>query len=185
MNSHLYAIILNLLEQHPEGVSEYQLIECLKQQNPENYEWMKGDNLDIFRGHFILFHVLYKLRLFLWEQELHHLEIHTLKIKLMKWEQLGQGMVVVDPLQDYYLDLSQLEQTNAEDVEKMLDYFWVQFVHLDGREDALAVLELQDPVDDVSIKLQYRRLAMLHHPDRGGDQKKLQAINRAMDQLLR
>ncbi|GAO35480.1 hypothetical protein SCT_0867 [Sulfuricella sp. T08] len=41
------------------------------------------------------------------------------------------------------------------------------------------MLRLADPVDDPEIKRRYRELAMEHHPDRGGEMEKLQAINAA------
>ncbi|NNG14653.1 MAG: DnaJ domain-containing protein, partial [Gammaproteobacteria bacterium] len=44
---------------------------------------------------------------------------------------------------------------------------------------------LDDPVSDADIKQQYRRLAMQHHPDRGGDDATLQKINAAMNILTR
>ncbi len=55
----------------------------------------------------------------------------------------------------------------------------------DERRDALAELELTDPVDWRAIKSQHRQLAMRHHPDRGGDEARLQAINAAMNVLGR
>lgn len=39
-------------------------------------------------------------------------------------------------------------------------------------------------MDDLTIKRHYRRLAMRHHPDRGGDKAQLQIINAAMEALL-
>jgi curved DNA-binding protein CbpA len=48
----------------------------------------------------------------------------------------------------------------------------------------MATLELTEPFDAASVRTQYRRLAMRHHPDRGGDAERLQAINRAFRILL-
>ena len=66
----------------------------------------------------------------------------------------------------------------------MLASFWNKVNHYDNREAALAELGLKDPIDDESIKQEYRRLAMQHHPDRGGDTDKLQKINDALALLL-
>jgi curved DNA-binding protein CbpA len=38
-------------------------------------------------------------------------------------------------------------------------------------------------VDDATIKRRYRRLAMRHHPDRGGDGVRLREINAALATL--
>ena len=54
----------------------------------------------------------------------------------------------------------------------------------DERQAALTVLGLQDPVENTDIKMAYRRLAMAHHPDRGGDEETLKEINLAAKTLL-
>ena len=69
--------------------------------------------------------------------------------------------------------------TTAEVVE------WLRQFHaarqaLDQRQAALATLGLCDPVDAAAIKRQYRRLAMRHHPDRGGDGQRLREIHAAL-----
>jgi DnaJ-class molecular chaperone len=83
-------------------------------------------------------------------------------------------------LRDYYLDLSNLEQTSADDVTHLLESFWTRLGANEQRAAALEALELEDPVDYPAIKQQYRRLAMQHHPDRGGDKAQLQTLNYAM-----
>ena len=91
----------------------------------------------------------------------------------------------VDPLRDFYLDITQLEKISADDVDEMLGGFWSSFHNNESRQQALSVLGLSDPVNDDDIKQQYRRLAMQHHPDRGGDDSSLQGINAAMSILSR
>ena len=66
----------------------------------------------------------------------------------------------------------------------MIASFWRRLGRFDKREEALAELGLQDPVDDQTIKMTWRRLAMEYHPDRGGDNERLQAINAAVDCLI-
>ena len=86
---------------------------------------------------------------------------------------------------EYYLDFANLENTSAREVDEMLAGFYIKLNNKDKRQDALQVLGLQDPVDDHTIKQQYRRLAMEHHPDRGGDNERLQQINGAVKILIR
>ncbi|NIV37905.1 MAG: DnaJ domain-containing protein, partial [Anaerolineae bacterium] len=86
-------------------------------------------------------------------------------------------------LRDYYLDLSQLEGMDAQRVADLIAQFWTRHQAQDARADALATLGLRDPVDAPTIKQTYRRLAMRHHPDRGGDAAQLQAIHQAMQTL--
>ena len=54
---------------------------------------------------------------------------------------------------------------------------------VDYRVKALEILGLDEPVSYEEVRVQYKRLAMEHHPDRGGDKEKLQLINEAMQQL--
>lgn len=47
------------------------------------------------------------------------------------------------------------------------------------RANALAVLELGQLASEVDAKRAFRRQSLLHHPDRGGDDRKMKAINAA------
>ena len=51
------------------------------------------------------------------------------------------------------------------------------------KDQALALLALQEPVEPDVIRKRYRELAFEHHPDRGGSAEKLATINEAMDTL--
>lgn len=190
-------LLLDILSLHPEGLSEYDLLQRLRQDTPPapgmaaadtGVELGPGrfdDNHSLFRTHFLLFHHLYQLRDRLIGQQAGDLEIHTLCIRWLpphggNAQQLGQP----DPLRAYYLDLSNLTDTTREDVDAMLGRFWSRFSRDERRQEALATLDLQEGADADAIRAQYRRLAMRHHPDRGGDAGRLQAINAAMAILL-
>jgi DnaJ-domain-containing protein 1 len=88
-----------------------------------------------------------------------------------------------NPLALLYLDYAQVMQTTAQDVTKLLDQFWKHYLNDDQKLNALSVLGLSEPVDFDQIKKQYRRLAMKHHPDRGGDADQLIAVYQAMQCL--
>ena len=178
-------LVLQALEAHPLGISEYELIQWLKNTGHGSFQdvvfW---DQLSLFQTHFILFHTLYQLRQKCWESNRARLEISPLKIILLPIEEsAGNDMVENDPLLDYYLDLNNLKNTSADDIDKLLTSFWQTLSNEDQRAAALRELELTDPVDYARIKQQHRRLVMQHHPDRGGNNKKLQTINTAMDFL--
>lgn len=168
-------------------MSEYALIMALEAEHGADFSRDQlRDPLSLFQTHFLLFHALHRLRDQLWESRTARLDIHTLCIQLLPFEDAGASHLAEhDPLHDYYLDLNNLKITQAGDVEKLLSQFWARFVGDDDRRQALATLELEDPVDWPTIKTQHRRLAMQHHPDRGGDEARLQAINVAMDVLAR
>lgn len=176
-----------MLRAHPAGLSEYELIKTLEAENQTDFcSDCLRDTLSLFQTHFLLFHALYRLHEQLWEAQTARLDIHTLCIQLLPFKASTSSQIADhDPLREYYLDLNNLKNAAASDVEALLTQFWSRFVGDDDRCLALATLELKDPVDWHAIKTQHRRLAMQHHPDRGGDEARLQAINAAMDILAR
>lgn len=180
--------VLEVLEDTPGGLSEYALINRLRDQgHPVFQRSLTGDNLNLFRVHFLLFHVLYRLRMQLWLERRAILEISPLRIVLLAYcEQAAarRGLAGHDPLCEYYLDADHLEATTAAQVNALLQGFWSGSSTAAQRVHALDVMGLSDPVDAGTIRRQYRRLVMRHHPDRGGDKERLQAVNAAMDVLM-
>ena len=51
------------------------------------------------------------------------------------------------------------------------------------RESLYKILGLPDFASPEEIKKVYRKLALIHHPDRGGDQERMKLINAAYDIL--
>ncbi len=163
------------------GMSEFELIQKLRLNKTANFIAAEfSDNLALFQSHFLLFHHLYHLQSQLWSEQQGNLEISPLKIRLSLYRKGENHLQRHDPLRDYYLEPDNLNNTTAEDIDNMLDDFWRRYLSPAERESALRVLGLQDPVDDKTIKLSYRKLAMEHHPDRGGDKERLQSINEAI-----
>ncbi len=181
----LQDLILDVLRDRAAAISEYDLMSALAARSAEGFgESAFRNHLSMFQSHFLLFHCLYRLRDRLFFSDSLYLDIHCLSIGLRPCHSnvttLPQQR---DPLRDYYLDFSNLEQTTEEDVESLLNRFWRRYIATDHRLDALRVLELDAPVEFDEIKAQYRRLVMRHHPDRGGSKERLQAVNEAMEQL--
>lgn len=172
------------IENNPEGIGEYELMTNLKSQGYFDFLSQPALPHELFQAHFILFHSLHLLSKTLLEQKLYLLSIHTLKIQLLPYQEGEYALQVDDKLKTYYLDFNNLESTSKDDVYEMLASFWNKLNRFDNRDAALAELGLKDPVDDVVIKKEYRRLAMKYHPDRGGDTEKLQKINDALALLL-
>lgn len=178
--------LLELLERHPNGIGEYELFNQLSALNfPDYQESERRPALGLFRAHFALFHALYRLRDRLWDAQRAQLDINTLCIRLSPYYAQNSDLPSRrDPLRDYYLDERHLHDTSANDVDQLLEKFWRRFGSRDQRAQALDVLGLNDPVDDLTIKQTWRRLAMQHHPDRGGNLRRLQDINAALNSLL-
>ena len=185
--------LLKVLLSYPEGLSEFELIQKLETDGQPGFETgcLKG-NLSLFQTHFFLFHSLYLLReqlskqLVADQEQQYQLEITPLCIQLIPLNKNnGYSIAGHNPLRDYYLDLNNLKEVNETEINQLFTRFWERFISNDERRDALKELQLQDPVDWPTIKKQHRRLAMQHHPDRGGDEKRLQAINATMEILAR
>ncbi len=176
----------HLVAQYPEGISEFELLARLDA-DPNN-AFHKGDlrdSLNLFQTHFLLFHALYRLQVALVEEGAAYLEISALCIRLHPLrESERQSLSAHDPLRDYYLDLGNLDETQQADVDEMLGNFWQRYLLQDHRLEYLAVLELDEGASNSDIRSQYRRMAMQHHPDRGGDTETLQKINEAYAALM-
>lgn len=184
---HSLDILFDVLLDHPDGLSEYDLIKKLtKKQHVQFQDLSLSDNLTLFQTHFILFNGLYVLQQKLVKQQRYYLSISPIKIHLMPYVKASRSALTEhDPLRDYYIDFSNLGSTTGADVARLLADFWARLTSTEQREQALDILGLEGPVDYSAIKRQHRRLAMQHHPDRGGDKERLQAINEAMVCLAR
>jgi hypothetical protein len=177
----LLAQLEQLLRQQPEGLSEFDLLRRLQQAQGELFDaGLFRDNLSLFRAHFLLFHSLYRLNDQLLQTGQGQLDIHVLCIRLLPWRQGQEGLVGADPLRAYYLDISQLEETTAEDVGALLGRFWSGLLSDEQRSQALRTLGLEEGADSDQIEQSYRRLAMRHHPDRGGDSQAFQRVQKAV-----
>jgi hypothetical protein len=176
--------VLDLLCANPAGLGEYEVLKALQAQECEGFPAVHlTESLPLFRMHFLLFHALYRLRDRLWEQQQGHLEISALNIRLQPYAPGQAGLVEHDPLREYYLDIRHLHTTTETQVKSLLNQFWQKFHAGERRQAALQVLGLREPVSYPDIKRQYRSLAMLHHPDRGGDAEMFHAISEAMEVL--
>jgi hypothetical protein len=182
---HLETPLLEQLRGYPEGVSEFDLIRALQRhyELPEFGADALADPVSLYRTHFILFHVLYRLDERLSDERV---EVGCLRCRLLTrdaGDSGGGALDAADPVRAYYLDLANLELDRRE-IERLMDGFWRLINRSDGRRaSALATLGLSDPVSDDEIKAAYRRLVMRHHPDRGGDTGRIQELNEAMATL--
>lgn len=176
-------LLQSVISRHQHGLSEYDLLGILNDREGNEKNDFR-DNLNLFKMHFLLFHSLFLLQQKLYQNQAGCLEVDTLTIIIRPYSTSGQdALILKNPLRDYYLDITNLENTTEEDVESLLTSFWGKYLANDHRQEALEALDLQDPVDPVTIRKRYKQLAMEHHPDRGGDKERLQAINAAMKRL--
>lgn len=181
--------LLVLLREQPHGLSEYELIQRLKQRHSTHVPNLPlADKLVLFRTHFLVFNALYLLRDRLGEAGIAHLSISPMAIRLLPYNSGEATLAERDPLRDYYLDLRNLRDTDEDDVERLLASFWTRMQGSDEKQAALELFELDrvaEPVTALMIKQRYRQLVSLHHPDRGGSTERLQSINLALEILER
>ena len=175
--------VLRYLHEHPDGTDEHTLLGALRAAGAPLPEGSLSDSLVLFQCHFLLFHALYRLRDRLRADAEAELEFGPLRIALRPYAAGDTGLADADPLRAYYLDLENLVGTSAKDVEDLLGGFWRRYQAFDGRGEALSVLGLEADADWPAVRARYKRLAMRHHPDRGGDGETLQAIHAAMATL--
>jgi hypothetical protein len=181
--------VLQLLQAAPDGLAEYALIQQLKTRHSGHLPNLPlTDKLVLFRTHFLLFNALYRLRDQLWASQSGYLQISALNIQLLPYQPGSAELSEHDPLRDYYLDLSQLNDTDEQDVAKLLLSFWTRMHGSEEKQAALELFELDGSAQALNlatIKHRYRQLVSQHHPDRGGSTERLQSINKAMEILER
>ena len=130
--------LLILLQEKPEGRSEYELIQQLKRRHSTHVPNLPlTDKLVLFRTHFLVFNALYLLRDRLWAEASGHLQINPLHVQLLPYSAASAGLTEQDALREYYLDLSNLRDTDEDDVERLLASFWTRMQGSDEKRAAL------------------------------------------------
>ncbi|MDT8318787.1 MAG: DNA-J related domain-containing protein [bacterium] len=183
----LRPLILAAMKRHPLGLSEFDLICEIRKDSdifPDSYG---GDNLKLFRTHFLLFNSLYRLRRELIAEASKTLQIGPLNINLRSFDGDFNTKALSDSadikLEEYYLDMGNYEKTGLEDLRGMLDDFWRQYLAHSHRRQALQEFGLDDDAGWTQVQRRYRQLAALHHPDRGGSKELFQKLTAAKETL--
>lgn len=182
---HMLVAVEHELRMSLSGTDELNLIKTL-QKSP----WRLIGDLDfhdtgqLYPVHFLLFHVLYRLRDSLAKNG-EKLHISPLRIVIEHQDLVdGNGLPgTMDSLRHFYLDLSQYRMPK-EALEQMMNNFWVGHRNAgpDKQEVLLAAKTLGfDSVPDcfLVVKHAFRRAVMQAHPDRGGDTEAIQSLNEA------
>ena len=185
-----------------QSICEYQLMRDLSEKGFSEFK-PDLDPLILFRAHFLLFHLLYRLQDQWFFENRGWLSIHTLDIHLQDIDFVSnfvkdskhnsqQDLFKDDPVKFYYLDYSEFLNTQEEDVLSLLDDFWQRLaghsIQSIGQQDRLQAQERLglegQTVSMQSVKGQFRALCQLHHPDKGGDPQVFRQICDAKDVLL-
>ncbi|WP_417566966.1 DNA-J related domain-containing protein [Marinobacter sp.] len=182
---HLLVAVEHELRTAPAGMNELSLIKSLQRPPWELLGAVSFNEPEkLYPVHFLLFHVLYRLRDQLSESG-ESLRISPLNICLEAQTVIGGKGVPdgVDTLRQFYLDLSQY-RLPEEAIHQMMDDFWTgrpgkgpAQAEAKAAAEALGFEAL--PPDFPAVKLRFRRAVMRAHPDRGGNTETIQHLNEA------
>lgn len=191
MKNPLVSPILVILKNHPNGISEFDLLKKLRDQLPEFNTLAEDVNLLLFRQHFLIMNALYQLQSSLWQEENLMLSICSTHIHLLSNTQvpLSDTTTLSDSvdvkLATYYLDWSEYKTTDVKEVSYLLNRFYKGIGLRGDRALALKTLGIEsDTPSKADIKRQYRKLAQHHHPDRGGNQDIFIDLRQAYEYLM-
>lgn len=182
---HFLVAVEHELRRSPVDIDELSLIKTL-QRPPWNLigQFEFHNTQKLYPVHFLLFHVLYRLRDTLAEAG-ENLYISPMRIGIERQDTVGGDGVPgrVDSLRHFYLDLSQYELPE-DTINQMMDDFWAGYRHSGPNESetlrAARILGFERvPGDFLPVKQAFRRAVMQAHPDRGGDTETIQSLNEA------
>lgn len=183
----LPALLFELLSRQAQGYKEYDLLKRLSLEGLSSFEGSLDDELIMFRQHFLLFHLLYRLRDRLIADQTHDLHIHCLDIRLVPYcvrERGEQALQSEDPLRAYYLDWANCRDTSRQDVIDMIRGFHLHTATRQDRQRAWALFGLPVNAGRRVVKTRFRELVRRHHPDFGGDADQFRRVMHAARILL-
>ncbi len=169
------------------GISEYALIKSI---DVDDFPHITRIDLSkphtTFPFHFVLFNRLYRWKNELADQKKGRLDISALKITYHPYHSHDlQEIDTHDSLADYYSNIANFYETQGERLDEMMSGFWNRFVRRDDIHHAMKTLELNTLKDSAQVKKQFKKLMIIHHPDKGGTSEKAAQLNEAKTTLLR
>lgn len=185
-NNPLIIPILDILRETEDVLSEHELITRLKQQLESLPVSSQTAQLALFQTHFLVMNALFQLQQRLWEDDV-CLSISPLAIFLKPGIQGDGGELVEqgvdEQLRSYYLDMNNLRDTSADEVDALLSGFWQHYLAHDKQLDAFEVLGLGVDSNWPQVQGRYRSLAAQHHPDRNGCPEQFMRVREAYEIL--
>ena len=188
----LQPILHDILLTHNDGLSEYELFNDLQSPPHELFaaEALR-DPLSLFQSHFIVFNALYQLQDTWLRNKIGLLQIHCSCIRRNPWQAGQSGVISQDKLRAYYLDWTNLSDTDQLQAEALLDSFWLAFAGMPNQvqdnnmplQQALDIFNLTTPYSSQQLKQQYRKLLHKHHPDKGGNNAQTIQLHNAYERL--
>lgn len=175
-----------------EPIKEYDLMKRLVSLGFDQFT-PSLEPLELFRAHFLLFHLLYRLQDKWHIEKKGDLSIHTLNIQLetTSEQDTTQKVSKIDGVKTYYLDYETFIYTQEQEVIDLIESFWeslggsdMTFYSQPEIQAAKQTLEIDTDITSKKVHLQYRKLSQIHHPDKGGKAETFHAICQAKEVLL-
>lgn len=178
--------ILDILKFATDKIGEYDIICQLEEQGIVFPVADDGYNLAMFKKHFMTMNALYNLQQDLVEDG-YYLSITALDIRIEPISESENKQTLIDSaehrVREYYFDWRHLDNTTENEVKELLSNFWEMYSAQDKQAEALLILELDSNASWQDVKLNYRRLATEHHPDKGGNDARFIEIREAYEVL--
>lgn len=144
----------------------------------------------LFKTNFLLMNALFELQEMLLPD--HWLQVKAMEIQIFRIlpRDLIASLKIDDALRDYYLNWLNYD-TCPNIIQEMLESFWNRYEEYIGtnpnlmhNSQALSVFELDGNATDKQIRKQWRKLALLWHPDRpNGDAAQFRKVCEAWQTL--
>lgn len=181
--------VLKILQHSALPMTEYQLM-CEVEQAIGEWPFDRSEGaLLLFRKHFCIMNALYRIQHNL-RQEGVYLQVDPLAIMFSLHQSTSQHQKLenavsteVSNLAEYYLNWDNFQTSTKETVESLLHSFWDRFQSGDALAESFSVFGLQPGDSWEDVKLVYRKMANLHHPDKGGDMQTFIEIRRAYETI--
>lgn len=176
---------------------EYDLLKALTEKGFDQFT-PSLEPLELFRSHFLLFHILYRLQDKWQSKGKGLLAIHSLEIRLLSADKssstdlasLADFGETPTEVKAYYLDYAKFIDTQEQEVVELLNSFWHSFGDLPTQpsnhlslKKSVTILEIEGDLSAEKINRQFRKLSQVHHPDKGGDAEVFHKLCEARDRL--
>lgn len=164
----------------------FDLIQRLNQQGL--FDFFAGDEpmLALYKKNFLAMHALYTVQDRLLSRGI-SLAISPISLTVTPLADCEGSALTAEAtaLGEFYLDLNYFNDATSETAHKLLESFWQKYHAHDHLTEAFAVLELEPTQVFAEVKAQYRRLANIHHPDKGGDEEQFRRMQEAYGVIKR
>ncbi len=151
-------------------LTEHSLLKELERQGL--FDWIPATDaaLVLFRKHFLIMHVLYRLQVQFQERGA-YLHISALAIDLVVREGCESSLLATadSGLRNYYLDLEEFGEVTEAEVVNLLYGFWRRYDGWQTADQACQILGVPQDANWHEVQAAYRRAAATAHPDKGGD----------------